>query len=587
MGSGCSCCCDKGQLEHGHSNAPPSHGVKVMVVKTEAYSGQKTGTSGLRKKTKEFRKPHYLENWVQSLFNALSAKGQPVHNQTLVLGGDGRCFNLEAAQRIIKVCAANGVRRVIVGQHAYLCTPAASCLIRHRKAHGGFIMTASHNPGGENEDWGIKYNSYNGEPAPEKITNEVFKQTSVIKEYRIGDMPDVDLNHLGPRHPAPGFEVEVVSCYTEYVQLLRNVFDIPLLQTLCRRRDFHLKFDGMHAITGVYAKPILCDLLGAPLDSLRNCQPKEDFGGGHPDPNLEYAQDLVKLMSDGRNAPHFGAASDGDGDRNMILGRGFFVTPCDSVAIIAHYAQECIPYFRGGLKGVARSMPTSQALDKVAQKLGVPLYETPTGWKYFGNLMDTNKCSICGEESFGTGADHVREKDGMWAVLAWLSILAYRNKNVPDGRSMVSVQQVVMEHWERYGRNVFVRYDYENCTLEAGEELMSHLRKKIEEHRPGDMIGGYTIDTADDFQYRDPVDDSLATGQGLRFVFKDGSRFVFRLSGTGSSGATIRLYLEKYTKDPRHFKMPARDILKDLVKAALEFSDMYRLTGRAAPTVMT
>uniref|UniRef100_A0A2P2LS11 phosphoglucomutase (alpha-D-glucose-1,6-bisphosphate-dependent) n=1 Tax=Rhizophora mucronata TaxID=61149 RepID=A0A2P2LS11_RHIMU len=432
-------------------------GIKINSVPTKPIEGQKTGTSGLRKKVKVFMQENYLANWIQALFNSLPP--EDYKNGLLVLGGDGRYFNREAAQMIIKIAAGNRVGKILVGKEGLLSTPAVSAVIRKRKANGGFIMSASHNPGGLEYDWGIKFNYSSGQPAPESITDKIYGNTLSISEIKVADIPDIDLS-LPQVTKYGNFSVEVVDPVSDYMELMEAVFDFDLIKSLFSRSGFRFTFDAMHAVTGAYAKPLFVDKLGASLDSIKNGAPLEDFGHGHPDPNLIYAKDLVDIMF-AENGPDFGAASDGDGDRNMILGKGFFVTPSDSVAIIAANAQKAIPYFKDGPKGLARSMPTSGALDRVAEKLTLPFFEVPTGWKFFGNLMDAGKSSICGEESFGTGSDHIREKDGIWAVLAWLSIIADRNKDKKPGEKLVSVSDVVEEHWATYGRNFFSRYDYE------------------------------------------------------------------------------------------------------------------------------
>lgn len=556
---------------------------QVVSVPTEPIEGQKTGTSGLRKKAKIFSSGNYLANWVQSLFSAL---GDEVKGQSIVLGGDGRWFNKEAAQIIIKIAAGNGVKKVYVGQDAVLATPAASAIIRKRKLYGGLIMSASHNPGGPEEDWGIKFNYNSGEPAPEKITNQIYEETKTIdKILTCADMPDVDLSTTGEVKFGDNFSVEVISSVDDYLELLKEVFDFDMLKSFMSSPDFNFVFDAMHAVTGAYAEPIFAKELGGSKDSLKNCVPMEDFGGGHPDPNLTYAKELVTMMFDKNGKYDFGAASDGDGDRNMILGKNFFITPSDSVAMIAANAQECIPYFKGGLKGVARSMPTSGALDRVASKLDVPFFETPTGWKFFGNLMDAEKCSICGEESFGTGGDHVREKDGMWAVLAWLSILAKKNQG---SDKFVTVEDIAVAHWKEYGRNFFSRYDYEGCDSESANKMMDYLRNTvIPNSAKGTKMGDFTIETADDFEYTDPIDGSVASKQGVRFVMSDGSRIIFRLSGTGSSGATIRLYIEQYETDESKMLVDAQVALKPIIDTALEVSKLQEFTGRDKPTVIT
>ena len=563
-------------------SASAATGVEIKDVPTTPIDGQKTGTSGLRKKAAVFSEGNYLANWVQSLFLALPQ--EEVEGSAMVLGGDGRWFNKEASQIIIKLAAGNGVRKMYVGQNGFLATPAASAVIRARKAYGGFIMSASHNPGGPKEDWGIKFNYSSGEPAPEKITDKIYGFTQTVDTLKMADIPDVDLSKVGVTKFGD-FEVEVIDPVADYLELAREVFDFDLIKSLVTRSDFKMKFDAMHAITGAYAKPILVDVLGADPSSCVNDDPKEDFAGGHPDPNLTYAEELVKTMYSA-DAPDFGAASDGDGDRNMILGNNFFVTPSDSVAIIAANAK-CIPYFKDGLKGLARSMPTAAALDRVAAKMGVECFETPTGWKFFGNLMDAGRLSVCGEESFGTGSDHIREKDGPWAVLAWLSILADRNKDVPVGGEKVTVEQITKEHWAEYGRNFFSRYDYEGCESEPCEKMVEHLRTVAAASKKGDKYGEYELDYADDFEYTDPIDGSVASKQGVRFVFSDGSRFIFRLSGTGSSGATVRMYIEQYEADVAKQGTDAQDALAPLIKVALETSKLAEFTGRESPTVIT
>ncbi|KAM2384423.1 hypothetical protein ACFXTH_041862 [Malus domestica] len=551
-------------------------GIKINLVPTKPIEGQKTGTSGLRKKVKVFQQENYLANWIQALFDSLPP--EDYKNGLLVLGGDGRYFNREAAQIIIKIAAGNGVGKILVGKEGILSTPAVSA------ANGGFIMSASHNPGGPDYDWGIKFNYNSGQPAPESITDMIYGNTLSIAEIKIADIADVDLSTLGVVKYGK-FSVEVVDPVSDYLELLENVFDFQLIKSLLQL-DFRFMFDAMHAVTGAYAKPIFVDKLGASLDSISNGVPLEDFGHGHPDPNLTYAKDLVNILYS-ENGPDFGAASDGDGDRNMILGRGFFVTPSDSVAIIAANAQEAIPYFRSGPKGLARSMPTSGALDRVAEKLKLPFFEVPTGWKFFGNLMDAGKLSICGEESFGTGSDHIREKDGIWAVLAWLSIIAYRNKDKKPGEKLVSVADVVKKHWATYGRNFFSRYDYEECESAGANKMIDYLRELISSSKTGDKYGNYILQFADDFTYTDPVDGSVASKQGVRFVFTDGSRIIYRLSGTGSAGATVRIYIEQYEPDASKHDVDAQTALKPLIDLALSVSKLKEFTGREKPTVIT
>jgi phosphoglucomutase len=561
--------------------AAPAAGLAVKEEATKPYDGQKTGTSGLRKKTKEFTKPNYLANWVQSLFNAL---GSEVGGQTLGLGGDGRYFGKEAAQIIIKLAAGNGFAKVVVGRDALMATPAMSAVIRRRKLYGGLIMSASHNPGGPDNDFGIKFNYKAGEPAPEKITDKIFAETEKISQLKVADIPDIDLSKVGVTRFG-SFEVEVVDPIEDYLALLKEVFDFPALRAFVSRPDFSMTFDSMHAVTGPYGKKIFEEELGAKEGTVVNGVPEPDFAGGHPDPNLTYAHDLVETMW-APNAPALGAASDGDGDRNMVLGAGFFVSPSDSVAMIAANAAT-IPWFKGGLKGVARSMPTGAALDRVAAKLKLPFFETPTGWKFFGNLMDAGKCSLCGEESFGTGADHIREKDGIFAVLAWLSILAAKNKDVPVGGKLVTVADIAAEFWEEYGRNFFSRYDYEEVDSGKAKAVMDQVRSVIDASPPGTKFGPFTLALADDFAYTDPIDGSVAKGQGLRFVFDDGSRIIFRLSGTGSSGATIRMYVEQYTDDKARLQEDAQAALKGIIGVALGLSKLQELTGRDKPTVIT
>ncbi|CAA7401402.1 unnamed protein product [Spirodela intermedia] len=578
----------------------------VTRKETAPIQGQKPGTSGLRKKVTVFKQPNYLHNFVQATFNALSP--DKVRGATIVVSGDGRYFSEEAIQIIIKMAAANGVKGVWVGQNGLLSTPAVSAVIRERvgkdgsKAAGGFILTASHNPGGPHEDFGIKYNMENGGPAPEGITDKIYANTTTINEYFIAeDLPDVDISSIGITSfggPDGSFDVDVFDATDDYVKLMKSIFDFEIIKKLLASPKFSFCYDALHGVAGIYAKRIFLEELGASGSSLINCTPKEDFGGGHPDPNLTYAKELVARLGLGKSSPEgeppeFGAAADGDADRNMILGKRFFVTPSDSVAIIAANAVKAIPYFNSGLKGVARSMPTSAALDVVAKNLNLKFFEVPTGWKFFGNLMDAGVCSVCGEESFGTGSDHIREKDGIWAVLAWLSILAYRNKDNVDGDKLVTVQDIVEEHWATYGRHYYTRYDYENVDASAAKELMAALVKlQSSLSAVNEIIKGIRSDVAevveaDEFEYKDPVDGSVSKHQGIRYLFGDGSRLVFRLSGTGSEGATIRLYIEQYEKDPSKTGRDSQDALAPLVDVALKLSKMEEFTGRSAPTVIT
>lgn len=577
----------------------------ISKVETTPFDGQKPGTSGLRKKVKVFVQPHYLENFVQATFNALSA--EKVRGATLVVSGDGRYYSKDAIQIITKMAAANGVRRIWIGQNGLLSTPAVSAVIRERtgvdgsRASGAFILTASHNPGGPHEDFGIKYNMENGGPAPEAITDKIYENTKTIKEYFIADLPDVDISTIGVTSfggPEGQFDVEVFDSASDYVKLMKSIFDFESIKKLLTSPKFTFCYDALHGVAGAYAKRIFVEELGAQESSLLNCTPKEDFGGGHPDPNLTYAKELVARMGLGKSEtqdepPEFGAAADGDADRNMILGKRFFVTPSDSVAIIAANAVDAIPYFSAGLKGVARSMPTSAALDVVAKHLNLKFFEVPTGWKFFGNLMDAGLCSICGEESFGTGSDHIREKDGIWAVLAWLSILAHKNKENLGGEKLVTVEEIVRQHWATYGRHYYTRYDYENVDAGAAKELMAYL-VKLQSSLPevNEIVKSACPDVskvvdADEFEYKDPVDGSVSKHQGIRYLFDDGSRLVFRLSGTGSEGATIRLYIEQYEKDPSKTGRDSQEALAPLVEVALKLSKMQEFTGRSAPTVIT
>mmetsp|Transcript_8825 Transcript_8825/g.26425 ORF Transcript_8825/g.26425 Transcript_8825/m.26425 type:complete len:603 (+) Transcript_8825:130-1938(+) len=594
------------------------------IVDTKPFDGQKPGTSGLRKKVKEFEKEHYLANFIQSTFDALP-DGQ-LTGSTLVVSGDGRYYSVPAIQIIAKLAAANGVGKLWVGVGGLMSTPAVSAVIRNRhrgEALGAFILTASHNPGGPNEDFGVKYNCENGGPAPEKLTDAIFENTKIITRYSsITELPELDVSKPGRhsffvQHAAENkfgqFEVEVIDPVEDYLKLLRTIFDFASIKAFLARADFSFTFDGLSGVAGPYAHRILGRELGVPAAALVNCEPLPDFGGHHPDPNLTYARHLVNVMGLGTtipgHVPHLGAACDGDADRNMILGSKFFVTPSDSVAIIAAHAAEAIPYFKGGVKGVARSMPTSAALDRVAEAKGIACYEVPTGWKFFGNLMDAGKCSICGEESFGTGSDHIREKDGLWAVLAWLSILAHVNKDqnrslyekvakaapglhLPGGgdkqtKQLVTVEQVVKAHWAQYGRNFYQRYDYEGVDADKANKVMTLLESKMGEIT---QFRSLKIVQSDQFTYHDPVDGSVAKNQGARFVMDDGSRFVFRLSGTGSSGATIRMYVEKYVAPEAGEEALGQDTseaVAPLVKAALAMSDLVHLTGRKEPTVIT
>ncbi len=543
--------------------------MSIKTVSTTPFEDQKPGTSGLRKQVPTFQKPNYLENFIQSTFDSL----EDYQGKTLIVGGDGRYFNRPAIQTILKMAAANGVGKILVGKGGILSTPAASCLIRKYDAIGGIILSASHNPGGPEGDFGVKYNVSNGGPAPENVTNAIFEHTKSISEYKITDTAEVDLDRLGSTQ-IEGMTVEVIDSVADYVELMEKLFDFDKIRQLLAG-DFTMCMDSLHAVTGPYAKQIFEQALGAKAGTVTNGEPLEDFGGGHPDPNLVYAHDLVETMF-ADDAPDFGAASDGDGDRNMILGNNFFVNPSDSLALIAANAT-LVPGYKDGLAGIARSMPTSQAADRVAEKLGLDCYETPTGWKFFGNLLDAGKITVCGEESFGTGSDHVREKDGLWAVLFWLNILAERQQSVED---------IVIEHWKTYGRNFYSRHDYEGVDSAKANELMDGLRSQLST-LPGQPLGDYTVDYADDFSYTDPIDGSISQKQGLRIGFTDGSRMVFRLSGTGTQGATIRLYLESYEPDSAKHSVDPQVALRPLILLADEVSKLQALTGRDQPTVIT
>lgn len=544
--------------------------MKILTIPTTAFEGQRPGTSGLRKKVKVFEQPHYLENFVQSVFNSLEG----YQGKTLVVGGDGRYFNRKAIQIIIKMAAANGFGEVIVGQNGLLSTPATSCIIRKYKTFGGFILSASHNPGGPNEDFGIKYNISNGGPAPEKVTEAIYAQSQVIAEYKIADAPDVDLETIGEKVMGE-MKIKVINPVTDYAEMMAKLFDFDLIRQLFKSGKFRMRYDAMNAVTGPYAKYILEDVLHAPKGTVVHGTPLEDFGGLHPDPNLVYAKSLVdEMFSD--DAPDFGAASDGDGDRNMILGRKFYVNPSDSLAVIVANFWMAPGYDRG-LTGVARSMPTSSAVDRVARGMGMSCYETPTGWKFFGNLLDANKATICGEESFGTGSNHVREKDGLWAVLYWLNIIAAVN---------MSVEDIVKAHWKKYGRNFYSRHDYESVDSKVANEIMDAMRAKAESE-VGKFYGEYEVETFDDFKYIDPVDKSESAHQGIRVLFKDGSRIVFRLSGTGTQGATIRIYIEKYEPNVARHDMDPQEALAELIEIAEEISGVKAKTGRKKPDVIT
>lgn len=543
--------------------------MSVATIATQPFTDQKPGTSGLRKKVKVFKQSHYLENFVQCVFDTQRER----EDAPLVVGGDGRYYNRQAIQIILRIAAANGCTRVLLGQGGIFSTPAVSHLIRKHNARGGLILSASHNPGGPDEDFGIKFNTPNGGPAPEKVTEAIYAASLHIQRYHILDTPDIDLDKIG-RTCVGDMQVDVVDAVSDYADLMEGLFDFAKIRALFQS-GFNMRFDAMHAVTGPYAREIIENRLDAPKGTVVNGIPLEDFGHGHPDPNLVYAKELADHLF-GSDAPDFGAASDGDGDRNMVLGRHFFVTPSDSLAVILANAQ-LAPGYRAHLSGVARSMPTSQAADRVAAKLGLSCYETPTGWKFFGNLLDAGKITLCGEESFGTGSDHVREKDGLWAVLFWLNILAERQQ---------SVAEIVREHWRIYGRNYYTRHDYEAVDSAAANELVEVLRAATAT-LPGQQLGSYTVDYADDFRYIDPIDDSVSEKQGIRIGFKDGSRIVYRLSGTGTEGATLRVYIEAYEPDPARHDQDTQQALAELIGIANSFAGIQKRTGRSEPTVIT
>ena len=543
--------------------------MKINTVATTPYPDQKPGTSGLRKKVPVFQQENYAENFIQSVFDSLDGFA----GKTLVIGGDGRFYNREVIGKAIRMAAANGFGKVIVGRDGILSTPAASNIIRKYGAFGGLVLSASHNPGGPNEDFGIKYNIGNGGPAPEKITDAIFARTQVIDRYLTADEAAPDLGRIGTASIGD-MTVDVIDPVADYAALMETLFDFEAIRAMFAS-GFTMVFDAMHAVTGPYATDILEKRLGAPAGTARNAVPSEDFGGHHPDPNLVHAKELYELMMSA-DAPDFGAASDGDGDRNLIIGKGIFVTPSDSLALLAANAH-LAPGYASGLKGIARSMPTSAAADRVAEKLGIGIYETPTGWKFFGNLLDAGMATICGEESAGTGSDHVREKDGLWAVLLWLNILAARRE---------PVKSIVEAHWAQFGRNYYSRHDYEAVDSDAANAMIEALRGRLD-RLAGTDVNGMRVEMADDFSYHDPVDGSVSSNQGIRVRFEGGSRVVFRLSGTGTSGATVRVYIERYEPDPALHGQDTQQALAPLIAAAEALAGIARYTGRDRPTVIT
>lgn len=544
-------------------------------IKTTAFDDQKPGTSGLRKKVSAFQQAGYLENFVQAVFNTIA----PCEGKTLVIGGDGRFYNRPATQTIIRMAAANGFARLLIGQGGILSTPAASCVIRKYKACGGIILSASHNPGGPNGDFGIKFNGENGGPATETVSNTIYQHTLDINDYKTIEAEDINLDQLGVQNlnvtNLAGTEIEIIDPVTDYADLMESLFDFKSMRLLLANGQFRMCFDAMHAVTGPYAKEILEKRLGAAAGTVINGVPLEDFGGRHPDPNLVHAHELVTLLN-GDDPLDFGAASDGDGDRNMVHGKGFYLNPCDSLAVLAANAH-LVPAYADGIAGVARSMPTSRAVDRVAAALKVDCFETPTGWKFFGNLLDAGKITLCGEESFGTGSSHVREKDGLWAVLCWLNIIAVKKQPLCS---------IVRSHWAQYGRDYFTRHDFEALNSEQAQQMIADLRQRLDS-LAGQSINDLLIESADDFHYLDPIDGSETSGQGIRIFFTNGSRIVLRLSGTGTEGATLRVYLDSFQNDPTMLSQDTQKALKPLIDAANELVGITRNTGRDKPDVIT
>ncbi len=546
-----------------------------IEIQTVPFTGQKPGTSGLRKKVTEFQQTHYLENFVQAIFNAIG----PTQGETLIIGGDGRYYNSKAIQIIIKMAAANGFAKLLIGQDGILSTPAASCLIRKYKTFGGVILSASHNPGGPTEDFGIKFNGDNGGPATESVTDKIYSQTLKLNHYFTLDRQDINLSELGT-HKILDTEVEVIDPVTDYADMMMGIFDFDKIKSLLERDDFKLSIDAMHAVNGPYATEIIEHRLGACKGSVINAIPLTDFGGGHPDPNLVHAHELVSLINEDQSM-NFAAAFDGDGDRNLLLGHNFYINPCDSLAVITANAH-LIPGYASGISGVARSMPTSRAVDRVASVMNIHCYETPTGWKFFGNLLDAKKITFCGEESFGTGSSHIREKDGLWAVLFWLNLIA--EKSSQD--SNTSVKKIVEEHWRQFGRDYFTRHDYESIDSSNAQNMFSELKEKLNELE-GRKFNGLNVISADNFQYCDPVDGSVTKDQGVRIFLENDSRIVYRLSGTGTAGATLRLYIDQYDDNPDMEDNDPQKVLSKLIIAADEIAGIREFTGRKSPDVIT
>ena len=546
--------------------------MNIITHTTAPFDGQKPGTSGLRKKVTVFQQPHYLANFVASIFAAVKPE-DGFAGKTLVIGGDGRFYNDTAIQLVIKMAVAQGFARILIGQNGILSTPAVSHIIRKYGAFGGVILSASHNAGGPDGDFGIKFNMNNGGPAPEKITDAINAYSQTVSSYTAADCADVDLSQLGTTMIG-NVSVEIINSVTDYVELMQELFDFDAIRALFAS-GFTLKFDAMHAVTGPYAHAIFEDLLGAAKGSVFNGTPSTDFGGHHPDPNLVHAKELYDLMMSA-DAPDFGAASDGDGDRNLIIGRGIAVTPSDALAILAANAH-LAPAYAGGISGVARSMPTSAAVDRVAQKLGVECFETPTGWKFFGNLLDAGRITLCGEESAGASSNHVREKDGLWAILLWLNILA---------KTRVSVKALLENHWTQFGQNYYTRHDFEEIETDKANAVMTHIKAQLPS-LAGQTLGAFTVQSADDFSYHDSIDGSVSHHQGLRVQFTDGSRIVYRLSGTGTVGATIRMYIERYEGDARQHGQDTQKALAELIQLAYRLAKIEQLTGRSAPNVVT